>query len=68
MVGQYRNDQHGNPNCCAFMITTAEDVVVDYRSQWQSVGKGIIKSASKMQVSDGNTSNPNRFHPLQAIN
>ena len=68
MVDQYHNDHHGNPNCCAFMITTAEDVVVDYRSQWQSVGKGEFKPASNLQVTASKTSNPNRFHSLQETN
>ena len=50
MVDQYRNEQHGNPNCCACMITTAEDAVVDYRGQWQSVGNGVLKPARNMQA------------------
>ena len=68
MVDQYQNDHHGSPNCCAFMITAAEDVVVDYRSQWQSVGKGEFKPASNLQVTASKTSNPNRFHSLQETN
>ena len=66
MVDQYSNEQTGNANVCAFVITAADDTVVDYINKWQSVGKGIIKSASKLQVSDSKPSNPNRFHPLQA--
>ena len=65
MVDQYSNAQPSNASCCAFMLTTPEDTVVDYRNPWQSVGKGMIEPSSILQVSDVKPSNPNRFSPLQ---
>ena len=68
MIDQYRYEQHGNSNCFAFMITTAEYSVVDYRGQWQWVGNGILKPANKLLIDVSKISNPSRFHSLQETN
>ena len=49
MEDQYNYGASGNPNYCAFMVTTQEDSQVDCKNPWKSVGKGPFKSSNHVR-------------------
>ena len=65
MEDQYNHGATGNPNYCAFMLTTQEDSHVDYRNPWKSVGKGPFKPSNHVQEIDADKSNFNKFSALK---